>query len=96
MKTRFNLRNLYILMLISIVLFLSIYQPSIHNATIEDLSKIEGISTGYKDEEGIFHKGKAQMIVEYAKNNPNCRIEDLANIKGVGPLLIQRLDKKYR
>jgi len=60
-------------------------EPSIHNVTYDELTDIVGIG-----------EVKANLILSYLETNKDCTIDDLDDIKGIGPTLVERLEKKFR
>lgn len=76
-----------IIVLMSIVLFtliFSINKPTIHSATMDDLINIDHIG-----------EQRAELIIDYCKDNPDCTVEDLLKIDGVGKKLIENLKEEF-
>jgi len=84
MKNKVILLIIFIILLTS-VLGLSLYKPSITTATIEELQEINGI--GEKLSEDIYM---------YLKVNKSATIEDLDDIKYIGEITIKKIKKRYR
>ena len=82
-------KNIIILLIFSILLAFIIgtafYQPSIHDATIEELQEINGIG-----------EKLSQDIYMYLKVNKGATIEDLDDIKYIGEITIKKIKRKYR
>lgn len=60
-------------------------EPDIHNATYKELVAIQGIGDI-----------KAHRILSYLESNKEAEIDDLDDINGIGPTLIERLEKEFR
>lgn len=65
-------------MLISLILVVGlissvVIRPSIHEATICDLQEINGVG-----------EVLSERIVTYIDCNPNCTVDDLINVEGIG------------
>lgn len=71
-------------LILSPMLYLMVDKPNIHETTIEELQDINGIGEHY-----------AIDIITYLKINKTACIEDLEDIKGIGPITIEKLKRKY-
>lgn len=85
-----KLINSYIIMLIIVIVVTSVlgavlYRPSIHDATYEQILEIDDI--------GIV---LTERITKYLKENPNCDIQDLKEICGIGDYRLKLIRKEFR
>ena len=80
-----------IFVLLTIVAFLLIglyfYKPPIKNITTSELDAIYGIKNG-----GVIMND----IQTYLIVNPNAKVEDLRQIKGVDDMIIDQLKERFR
>ena len=76
-----------LLVLMLVFGFYCFYKPPIHNITVAELDSINGI----RYDGPIFLD-----IVEYLIENPNSKVDDLRNVKGVGDEIIKQLERKWR
>lgn len=70
-----------------IMLGLFLYKPPIKNATDAELDAIYGI----KYDCVVYHR-----IIDYIELHPDCKVEDLRVVKGVGDMIIDQLERKWR
>ena len=59
-------------------------EPDIHQATYKELVEITGIG-----------EHKANLILSYLESNKEAEISDLDDIKGIGSILVERIEKVY-
>ena len=88
--TRDKIKNfaigLFVALLIStIVATPNLTKKPLHEATYKELIEIQAVG-----------EVKANLILSYIKQNPDCEIEDLEEIKGVSTIIIKRIEKCYR
>lgn len=62
-----------------------IYRPSIHEATLYDLQDINGIG-----------EVLSKDIMVYINSHPNCNVDDLINIDGIGKTKLFRIKVRYK
>ena len=74
-----------VVILLTTIIGAVIYRPSIHNAEYAEILEIDDI--------GIV---LTERIVEYLEDNPNCKIEDLTEINGIGEIRLSNLRKEFR
>jgi DNA uptake protein ComE-like DNA-binding protein len=84
------MKRVYMMILIVtlVVLFMLgtiIYKPSIHTATIEELTEIHGIGDILAD-----------RVFSYLVVNPESNIEDLVDIEGIGKERLRLIKKEFR
>lgn len=71
------------------------YKPPLKNITDVQLSDIEGIKVTFVD--GKINYGPiSARILEYIKQNPYCKVDDLRIVKGVDDMIIDQLKKEFR
>jgi len=74
---------IFIILLSSILLISS--KPSIHDVSIEDLQNIKGIGSVLSDRVGSF-----------LLTNPDCDIEDLLEVEGIGEERLELIRKEFK
>lgn len=84
MKSKVVLLIIFIILLTS-VLGLSLYKPSITTATIDELQEINGIG-----------EKLSQDIYTYLKHNKTASIEDLDDIRYIGEVTLKKIRKRWR
>lgn len=84
------MRSKIALLLIGILLTaaffsLVVYEPCIHTADYEELLEIDEIGDVL-----------ASRIIDYLEHNPEAKLDDLIEIKGIGKKRLKLIDSKYR
>lgn len=84
------MKNKVIALLVAIVLATSflactLYEESIHSATIEELESVNGIG-----------EVLANRISLYLSENPEANVHDLIEVQGIGEVKIKQLDRKWK
>jgi len=67
------------------ILFVCCDKPSIHDASMQELQRINGIG-----------EDKAQDIMRYLAFNTNADTDDLINVEGIGETLVNKLKERYK
>ena len=80
----------FIIIVVLIILFaittsIMIYNPDIHNVNVNEIHQVYNIGDKL-----------SCKIVKYVKENPDCTINDLVVIDGIGPVIIESIKKEYR
>lgn len=74
-----------VIILTTTLIACAFYQPSIHNATIEQLEDIPGIG-----------EVLSERISLYLSENPEAELIDLLEVEGIGTGKLELLDKEWR
>jgi len=78
-----------------LILGILFYKPPLKSITDVQLNDIEGIKVTFVD--GKTNYGViSSRIIEYIKQNPDCKVEDLRIVKGVDDMIINQLERKFR
>ena len=80
----------FIIIVVLIILFaittsIMIYNPDIHNVNVNEIHQVYNVGDKLSYE-----------IAKYVKENPDCAIDDLVVIDGIGPVIIESIKKEYR
>ena len=86
MKGSAKIISLILIMLLTIcvVLGVTLYKPSVHNASIEELQEINGLG-----------ELLSERVVTYLDDNPYADIDDLTDVKGIGEHKLSLIKKKW-
>jgi len=74
-----------LILVVSLLFGCFLYRPPIEQATIEEIQAIDGLG-----------ETLACLVFNYIEDNPNADIDDLIDIKGIGPKRIKLLKGKFR
>ena len=78
-----------------LILGILFYKPPLKSITDVELNDIEGIKVTFVD--GQVNYGViSSRIIEYIKQNPDCKVDDLRIVKGVDDMIIGQLKKEFR
>ena len=78
-----------------LILGILFYKPPLKSITDAELNDIEGIKVTFVD--GQVNYGViSSRIIEYIKQNPDCKVDDLRIVKGVDDMIIDQLKKEFR
>ena len=70
---------------VSFAVLISTDKPDIHEATYDDLCDIYGLG-----------EVLSTRVVEYIEKHPECDIDDLTDVKGVGEYRLKLIKSKYK
>jgi DNA uptake protein ComE-like DNA-binding protein len=60
-------------------------RPTIHNANYSDICAING-----------FGDVLSERVIDYIQEHPNCDIDELINVKGIGETKLFKLKVRFR
>lgn len=72
------------LVMLSLLIVAISYNPSIHTATYDEILEIYGLGPIL-----------TQRVVDYLDDNPNCDIDDLTDVEGIGVKKLSEIKKRY-
>ena len=72
---------------IAIIIGIALYKPPLSTITTEELDEIHGVKVG-----GVM----IERIQSFLIDNPNAKVDDLRQIKGVDDMIIDQLKGRFR